>query len=436
MKCLEHFKELFKYFCEDCEENICEKCFENNHKNHNIIKLEEYIHSFQENLDVISERNKVLSDIIRFNQIFLNIYCKFPNNYYYIKSLINLGKSIKKESLRDPYLLELYMYGIETNYKLQKKAIELLKNKFGIDLNGKEKKLLCRSLNLGDEGFKLISQIQFIFLEKIDISGNNIKNIEPLNLMDLPYLEYLNMSYNEIENIELIAEMNSKKIKEIFLQYNKIKNISPLLQFDFPELEMLRIEGNDFVRDVTFNEVLCKYKNKILFKTFTISEFKQKYDLNNYLVENINEITKLNLHDLRGKIDHILIDLYKIIPFNNKIKFLDLSNNLINDCSILCRIPLYNLNTLDLSLNQIKNIKFLIEMDSRLLKYLYLNNNFITYISPLLKIKFEKLKVLSLENNKINFKDENNLDILKRLVDKGIEIDIYPDGNLVEEIDY
>ena len=135
--CLEHFKELFKYFCEDCEENICEKCFENNHKNHNIIKLEEYIHSFQENLDVISERNKVLSDIIRFNQIFLNIHCKFPNNYYYIKSLINLGKSIKKESLRDPYLLELYMYGIETNYKLQKKAIELLKNKFGIDLNGK-----------------------------------------------------------------------------------------------------------------------------------------------------------------------------------------------------------------------------------------------------------------------------------------------------------
>jgi len=75
-------------------------------------------------------------------------------------------------------------------------------------------------------------------------------------------------------------------------------------------------------------------------------------------------------------------------------------------------------------------------MDSRLLKFLYLNHNLITNISPLLEIKFEKLKALSLNQNKINFKDENNLDILKRLVDKGIVIDIYQDGYLVEEIDY
>ena len=108
--CLEHFKEFFQYFCEDCEENICEKCFENNHKNHNIIKLEEYIHSFQEYIDVISERNKVLSDIIRFNQIFLNIYGKFPNKYYYIKSIKNINKSIEKENLRDPYLKSLTIW--------------------------------------------------------------------------------------------------------------------------------------------------------------------------------------------------------------------------------------------------------------------------------------------------------------------------------------
>ena len=428
IRCLKHFKELFKYFCKDCEENICAKCSEKNHKNHNIIELEEYIHSLniQQYIDVISEKNKALSDIIRFNQIFLNL--KFRNNYYYIKSIINLAKSIKKESLREPYLLELYMYRFETTYQLQKKAIELLNDKFKIILNGNEKKILYQSLKLGDEGFKLISQVQFKFLEEINVPDNNIRNIEPLKLMYLPHLEYLNISYNEIENIEPIAKINSKKIKEICLQYNKIKNISPLLQFDFPELEMLRIEGNNFVHDATFNEVLEKYRNKILFKTLTFSEFKKKYNLENRSIENNNERTRLFLNDLRRG-NNILIDLYEIIPFHNKVQYLDLKNNEINDCSILSRIPLYNLQSLDLALNNIKNINFLIKMDSGLIKELYLNHNFITNISPLLKIKFEKLKVLTLNKNNINIKDEYNWDIIKRLVDKGIAIDIYPNGD-------
>ena len=105
-------------------------------------------------------------------------------------------------------------------YKLnrQEEAIKSLKNKFKIDLNGNEKKLSLRNRNLGDKGLKLISKIIFKNLKEIDVSGNKIKNIEPLNEMNLPHLEYLNMSYNQIENINPIAELNAKKLKEISLQ--------------------------------------------------------------------------------------------------------------------------------------------------------------------------------------------------------------------------
>ena len=41
-------------------------------------------------------------------------------------------------------------------------------NKFLIDLNGDEIKLSLRKRNLGDEGLKLISKIQFLNLKEID----------------------------------------------------------------------------------------------------------------------------------------------------------------------------------------------------------------------------------------------------------------------------
>ena len=56
-------------------------------------------------------------------------------------------------------------------------------------------------MKLDDQDFKYISQIRFNQLKEIEISENNITNIEPFNKMSLPFLEFLNLSHNKIQII-------------------------------------------------------------------------------------------------------------------------------------------------------------------------------------------------------------------------------------------
>ena len=161
----------------------------------------------------------------------MNSYEYNPNNYHHMKSIINLGKSIEEENQNN-------------SNKFKRKSIISLKEKFSISLDGNERILDLRNRNIGDEGLKLISRIKFKNLKILDISKNNIKNIEPLSYMDLPNLKYLKMNDNKIENIEPITQIKSNELKEICLMNNNIKEISPDFQLDYPKLERIRIEGN------------------------------------------------------------------------------------------------------------------------------------------------------------------------------------------------
>ena len=120
----------------------------------------------------------MLTDIIRFNQIILNTYEKFQYNYFHIQSLINIGKSIEGENKRDSKILECMINSLKKDIIIQKEAIKALKEDFQIDLNGEEEKLYLRNRQLGDGGFKLISNIKFKRLKEIDVSGNYISNIK------------------------------------------------------------------------------------------------------------------------------------------------------------------------------------------------------------------------------------------------------------------
>ena len=47
---------------------------------------------------LIVEKNRILSDIIRFNQLILNSYDTFQDNFFHIQSVINVGKSLEEEN--------------------------------------------------------------------------------------------------------------------------------------------------------------------------------------------------------------------------------------------------------------------------------------------------------------------------------------------------
>lgn len=437
-RCLEHFNSDIISFCSDCQENICEKESTKKHRGHSKINFISFEADITKYRDIIIEKNKVLSDIIRFNQVILNTYDKFQNNYFHIQSLINLGKSMEEEKKRDAKELECMINGLERSHKAQQEAIKSLQNDFELDFSGEETKVSLRNRNLFDKGFKLISLIQFKRLIDLDVSENNIQNIEALNNMNLPHLKYINMSNNKIKDIKPLAELNSKNLKEICLQNNIIEDFSAFLNSVFPSLERLRIENNNFNKDAEeFKKFLKKYSKKVIYIAKTLEEFNKKYGVK--IDEKMEEI---DLAGLRAG-DIMLQELYCILTPHKNVKILNLQNNLIKDASLLSRMPLRKLQILDISVNEITNLKFLTEMKCTHLTELYLNDNKINDITPLIqfndpdlfikgegatddvtKRNFPNITTISLKNNNLVDEEKQNQRVLKDLIGKNITTDI------------
>ena len=437
-KCLEHYNSDIISFCVDCQENICDKESTTKHRGHtkkNFIEFEADIGKYR---DIIIYKNKVLSDIIRFNQAILNTYDKFQDNYFHIQSLINIGKSLEEENKRDPKELECMINRLEKSHKAQQLAIKSLQDEFELDFNGEEIKVYLRNRKLFDKGFKLISDIQFKRLIDLNLSDNKIENISPLDNMNLPHLKYIDFSENKIKDIKPLAELNCKKLKEICLQYNNIDDFSPFLKSEFPYLERLRIENNNFNKDTEeFKQILKKYTKKVIYIAKTLKEFNDKYKIQ---IDEKMEI--IDLTGLKGGED-LLQELYLILDPNKPVKKLFLQDNKIKDASLISRMPLRKLNFLDLSMNEITNLKFLTEMKCIHLTELYLNDNKINDITPLIqfndpdlyqkekgdaddvtKRNFPKLSTISLKNNNLIDEEKQNQKVLEVLNSKSITTDI------------
>ena len=426
-KCLKD-NENFRFFCLQCHSNFCIKCKEN-HKSHNFIEIDkenenENINkkTVEENLkkvlfkdrDNVIEINKELNNLVDFNETILEYTEIIKNNDFFLKSIENIAKSFEEGNKRNSNDIKCLLNGLKKDIENSIQAIDLLLEKKGILLNRNEKYLSLYNRELKDEGFRYISQIRFNQLKEIDISSNEIENIEPFNKMSLPFLEFLNLSDNNIKKIEPITKLNAINLEYIFLQKNKIEDIDTLLDSDFGKLKLLRIEDSKIKEE---NKEKKDKMSKILGKIeklypdgrffFTsmeehIKQFKKKYNLDDNM-DISGDSENIDLHDKKGK-KEMLKDLFLIITSNsiNKIKKLILRNNFIKDLSVLKRINFHRLEVLDLAVNEITNLNFLLEMKAVNLKYLYIDNNKFDYdgIFPILNANFPNLEVISLNRNK------------------------------------
>ena len=476
-KCNKHDEKFISY-CKNCQQNLCNEDF-GVHKTHNKINFNRINKSCRDYRKLINERINNLTKQMRINKLILDRSSKFPNNYFHMKDVINVGKSIENESLRNSNDIDCFFIELNNNSESKKKGKEKLKEAgyhlteneeflhlsyFGNIKDDKNKKENNQNENpngtneerilLDDKHFESISYIHFTQLNEINISNNSIKNIEPLSKMFLPFLESLNFSFNQIENIEPIANLNCKELKEIILTKNNISDISPFINSVFPKLELLRVENNKIIlegnKDIEcIKKIFGKKDDQFIYVPKTEKDFK-KYNLK---ISIKDDKTSMNLIDAEGD-ENMLKELYLFITleFTNNIIKLNLMNNKINDPSILCKIRFPELITLDLTLNCIKNLKFLFKMKCRKLKNLYLNENKINNIHPLKnlveknqgitpqqkdkkekeksnkkesnKMELESLKVIYLNNNYLDLKDIKNKEILKYLEENGIEVDI------------
>jgi Leucine-rich repeat (LRR) protein len=299
--------------------------------------------------------------------------------------------------------------------KISEEKIEKIFDDKNIKIKRQEENLLLNNKQINDENIKLISLIKFNNLKEINLSENEITNIEPLCNINLPYLELLNLSYNKIINIEPLGEINSRKLQYLFIQNNQIEDFEVFFDNEyhsnFSSLSILRLEENKIKEDSdTFKKLEKKYKDIVISDSY-FKRLKSKYKIiyNEKDDKNEKKIQIINTNE--G--DSLLKDLFIIISHKNKnrITKLNLKNNKIVDPSLLNRIQFDSLEELDLSGNNIKNLNFLKGMKAKNLKYLYLDNNYINDLSPLKNYDFKNVfedLTITLRNN--NF-DENDPEI-------------------------
>ena len=379
-----------------------------------------------ESKEMIKLKNEQLKKLIMFNQIILKASEQSQYNYYHLKSIKNILKSLKKEKGRDSNDLKFILTAFNYDIKIAEDAIKKVDDFLGKNekIERQLERLLLNGKNLKDEYIEYISQIKFNQLKEINLSGNGITNIEPLCNMNLPFLEFLNLSNNQIIDIKPLKEINSKKFNYLFIQNNQIEDIKVLLDGDFPIFEILRLENNDKIKDkdnskkdlIELIKLYTNHKKILIINNDDIKKYNIDYK------EDMKEIEVSNEKD--G--DLVLKYLFINIPSNNKIKKLTLIENKIQDPSILNRIQFDFLEELNLGYNNIKNLNFLKGMKAKSLNKLYLEKNDFNDLSVLYNIKkfFNKIKEIYLDEDSFNPNDSKFMHLKQTLKNEKIDLNL------------
>ena len=336
----------------------------------------------------------------------------------------------KERELKD---LKFLSAVLNNDFEISENGIVTFLNEKDVNIDRENEYLFLNDKKLNDENIKCIALILFNNLKEIDLSGNEITNIEALCDINLPFLEFLNLSYNKIQDIEPLRERNNKNLKYLFIHNNLIKDITILCDPDFPTLKILTLENNKInIQSEQFQNLFNLYNDNRNILVTNIDTILNKYQ--NFRYNNKTREIKL---EGTNEGDSMLNDLFIIITFNKNyiIKELKLKSNKIEKPSILNIIQFNDLETLDLNINHIKSLDFLKGMKAKELKNLYLDDNYINNLSFLyntekLKELFPRLKLVSLKNNNFDPNESQYKDILTKILnEKGITLIIDENEN-------
>ena len=422
-RCDIHFDEgKYDQYCLDCQENICKNYSDKIHFKHsikNFSEVDKNLLEVEESKEIIRKKNRQLNAIMEFNNLILNTYEKHPNNYFHLINLINLAELLKKEDERDPRELENALIEIKKNNMNNcEKAIDDFNIKYQTMITNKETRLILRHKNLEDIIFEEIREMSLYHLQELDLSFNKIKNIDYLKYMFLSFLQYLSLNDNKIEDIKAISQINFRELKLLNLQNNNIKNANYLTKAEMPKIEMIRIDGNRAIKNL--EEAINKYNKKLVTIPMTFEDFGKKYNLTKLLTKNSIRF-ELNGND---KGDEILRDLYLILPDDNKINYLILTNCGIKDIRLLSKIPFSKLENINLSFNNIICIDAISELRNNNLKELYLHDNYICNITPLLKTKFDRNAKIDIRNNNLIKSHDDSENIVNNLKRRNFTVEV------------
>ena len=305
-------------------------------------------------------------------------YITYLNDYYNNKNVY------LKENISDNPIKKKKERLLNRLDQFQQKILDFLNIKLDLKLKLNEIKLELNNKNIGNIELNLLSAINFNNLEELNLSHNNITNIDSLNDFNFKKLKKIDLSFNKINKINP-SEASTPNLlpkKEQKIDVNDKKDLKEKILLN-NHIEINLDENNLIQKDI--EEIKCALFDK---KKESIEKDFDNIDIS----QEKEEILKNKIDKLEKKV---------LYYFNNKLE-LQLTGN---------EIKLYlnnkNINNIDLSL--------LCEVNFKNLEEINLSNNNISNIEPIQNLK--KLKKIDLSFNKIN-----NIDSLKGIIENNKDI--------------
>ena len=235
--------------------------------------------------------------------------------------------------------------------------------------------------------------------------SNNKFNFIPKGIYQLNNLKLLDMSGNNISEIDgnLIKGLSS--LVELDLSKNKIKYLPNNIQF-LPFLEVLKVSNNQLLELPEELGILTRLKK--LFLNENSLQF-----LSRNIFSKMIGLEEIYLY--KNQLEDICDSSSSIFDNMKHLKFLDIHSNHLTIFNIFTEMPM--LDSLLLSYNQIQQINGIDKLNN--LTNLDLNNNKISEF-PLDILKLKKLSTLNLQNNDLN-SIPNTLGLMNNLIRLNIE---------------
>ena len=403
------------YYCIDCERYICDFCFKNEHKNHNIKFYDnDYVEKLINTHKQLIERNKKFYVIVE--KVFNDMMDSIRKKFY---ELMDFGK--KKLLIKDNMVQNLELYKknynlIESVSNLQYDIFQFKNMKYCYNYDWKAKldlifqylnepiyikdKNICLKENIG-KPFNILQEIKK--QSKEEMEREREKGKEKEREKDKDKEKKLEEEKNEIKE-----ENDSLKIDEI-LDNNSVNSLSQ--QIENP----INIEGNP--DDILITDI-CALSSKYfgissddgLLKIYSSYNYKDKpyntikeYQPNKgiYSLYKPHKGIHLNFNPL------YLIGfetIKKLIFDNNYIDYKINEEYKIDNCYFINIIELWNLNgILASTLNQ-EIINVYKEQEKKLKKI------DITYMIKEIKNNKNIVYISEIGSNKFNIKMEDNID--------------------------
>ena len=273
---------------------------------------------------------------------------------------------------------------------------------------------------------------EMVDINKLDASNNllseNSFNDEEYNLSLMSYLVSLRFSNNkfnlipkgiyQLNNLKLL-DMSGNNISEI--DGNLIKGLSSLVELDLSKNKIKYLPNN--IQFLSFLEVLKVSNNQLLELPEELGILTRLKKL--FLNENSLQFLPRNIFSkmvgleeiylFKNQLEDICDSSSSIFDNMKHLKFLDIHSNHLTIFNIFTEMPM--LDSLLLSYNQIQHINGIDKLNN--LTNLDLNNNKISEF-PLDILKLKKLSTLNLQNNDLN-SIPNTLGLMNNLIRLNIE---------------